>query len=222
MKDYKYFDDERLIADERRYCVGVEWELNALNPREDCLEAETGISFYIPYMPRGYKEVNDFEDERSSIYKDYCEKDYCENEEDIFEFLEDEERKGKTVLSVYCCHHGGVALGFGDFGDRWDSWKAGVAVLDEGVSIEQAKDELQKFEDYLNGYVYKMLLYDKETDVIFDCFHDLYAEEGMTFTNKDIIKTLSYYGYITTDLENEMLSEINEKEKESKEQEMGE
>lgn len=196
MSYYDYVDKYLVENTEtnKAYYLEVTQDKWASNPREEALESQTGVSFYIPRMPRCYQKIDEFVDKRSPVYKDYY-----ETEKDFSGFLEEEKAKGKTILNIYCYEHGNVAFSFdkiGQFNDAFDSWKAGFAILEKGVPIEKAYDELQEFEDYLNGYVYEAHLFDYENGERIDDCGDLYAERGGSFRERDIIKVLDDLGYI--------------------------
>lgn len=89
------------------------------------------------------------------------------------------------VTPIYMYEHSGVAFKTTSFGDRWDSGQVGFACAnykDFGLTEWQDLDTivcslLQEYQNYINGDVYVVYLYDSETGEQIDSMSGFSSEE---------------------------------------------
>jgi len=89
------------------------------------------------------------------------------------------------VTPVYMYEHSGVALKTIPFGDRWDSGQIGFACanykdlgLTEWQDVDRfVNDMLHEYQNYINGEVYLVNLYDSETGEQIDSMSGFSSEE---------------------------------------------
>lgn len=80
------------------------------------------------------------------------------------------------VTPIYMYEHSGIAFKTTSFGDRWDSGQVGFACanykdfdLTEWQELDNIVcDLLQEYDNYINGFVYAVYLYDSETGELID------------------------------------------------------
>jgi hypothetical protein len=89
------------------------------------------------------------------------------------------------VTPVYMYDHSGVAFSTTSFGDRWDSGQVGFACAnykDFGLTEWKDLDSivcnlLEEYENYINGFVYAVFLYDSETGELIDSMGGFSSED---------------------------------------------
>ena len=89
------------------------------------------------------------------------------------------------VTPVYMYEHSGIALKTTSFGDRWDSGQVGFACAnykDFAITEWAGMDEiinnlLHEYQNYINGEVYAVYLYDAETEEQIDGMSGFSSEE---------------------------------------------
>jgi hypothetical protein len=89
------------------------------------------------------------------------------------------------VTPVYMYEHSGVALKTTSFGDKWDSGQVGFAcanykdfAITEWADMNEiVNDLLHEYQNYINGEVYAVCLYDSETGEQIDGMSGFSSEE---------------------------------------------
>jgi hypothetical protein len=89
------------------------------------------------------------------------------------------------VTPVYMYDHSGVAFSTTSFGDRWDSGQVGFAcanykdfAITEWVEMDEIINNLlHEYQNYINGEVYAVYLYDAETEEQIDSMSAFSSEE---------------------------------------------
>jgi hypothetical protein len=89
------------------------------------------------------------------------------------------------VTPIYMYEHSGIALKTTSFGDRWDSGQVGFAcanykdfAITEWVGMNEiVNDLLHEYQNYINGEVYAVFLYDSKTGEQIDEMSGFSSEE---------------------------------------------
>lgn len=141
-----------------KYYVEMDQRPFSTNPRKYDMDNPKGMAFIIQDWDR--ENINDLEDERCFLNEEYekCDKN-------ISKLIAKAREDGKQILPIHCVEQGNVTLSFESFGPGWEfnSWECGIAILDKGVSYNDAKLELGYLESYENGEVYSAWAFDYET-----------------------------------------------------------
>jgi hypothetical protein len=78
------------------------------------------------------------------------------------------------IVPVFAYIHGMVAFSLSPYSDPWDSGQAGIALIPSDVTDAEAKGELDEYEAYVNGSVYRWTI---ETDEHYEGCGGYYSVE---------------------------------------------
>jgi len=140
----------------KKYELKIEQDTNPYSPREDD-NLGTMVCFHKRY------ELGDKTDYRTEDYDSWDElkEGIIKNEGEVI------------ILPLYLYDHSGITISTSPFGCNWDSGRIGFIFMskhkikkegiDETKVIEYLKGEVETYDKYLTGEVYRYTIYEVET-----------------------------------------------------------
>jgi len=141
----------------KKYELKIEQDTDPMNPRTEWDNLGTMVCFHNRY------ELGDKTDYRSNDYDSWeeLEKGIIKNEGEV------------VILPLYLYDHSGITISTSSFDCRWDSGQIGFIFvskykmkkegIDETKVEEYLKGEVETYDKYLTGEVYRYSIYEIET-----------------------------------------------------------
>ena len=140
----------------KKYELKIEHDEDPMNPRREWDNLGTMVCFHKRY------DLGDKTDYRSQDFDSWeeLENNILENEGEV------------VMLPLYLYDHSGITISTSPFGCNWDSGRVGVIFMskhkikregiDESKVEEYLKNEVETYDSYLRGEVYRYEVYEVE------------------------------------------------------------
>ena len=136
-------------------------------------------------------------DENDDTFEEFAEKHGVDVSKgcNLDSVMEAMRKEGYYVVPVYALHHGVSHYSIDDFNDPWDSGVAGIAFCKKQKGLPDnddllrriIEDEIKKYDAWVNGEVYGIMLLDKNEGVLGQTTNWVMLDEEKTDTLKNML-----------------------------------